>query len=177
MHDSTAKTGPCPGWGEWAFRLAKIVMGGRRLISWRQNDSAEQGDEIMSRDLVWTCMAEKRGRPLRRALSLAVLCLALLGGPPAWGQDRATVRNTVRQWIKTHVEQPNSYKGLQWSEVVKHQNDGPYAYSVRHVYQAANSAGQPQIFDVIFSFNHFGEIMGMEVLKGDREPDEHRLRP
>ena len=120
---------------------------------------------------------------------LLALALVLPGLAPAQprqepfnpSQKRMTkfdAQAKVREYLKRRLENPDTYKETDWSELVKLPGDGPYIYAIRHFYWAKPQYGPIGWADNIFYFDAEGEIAGIEnIAPGKSKPMKHRMRP
>ena len=100
---------------------------------------------------------------------VAVISLAVFGtGEPSCSSSQDdTVRNSgldasvwqVERYIKNHLNDPDSYKSMEWSKV---QKKGDVGYYVRHKYRAKNMFGGYVIHDQIFHLDADGKVIGVD---------------
>jgi len=63
----------------------------------------------------------------------------------------------VKRFLKKNLKDPDSYKGIEWSKVVRSDKPG-CEFSVRHKYRAKNSFGGYAISNQIFCMDMDGNV-------------------
>lgn len=74
----------------------------------------------------------------------------------------------VRSYLRENLKDPQSYDGIEWSDVIKAENG---TYMVRHKYRAKNSFGGYVVEEKIFVLSKDGEVMA--VLDSDYLDDNY----
>lgn len=64
----------------------------------------------------------------------------------------------VKDYLKNNLKDPDSYEGIEWSNVVK-QGDG--SFRVRHKYRAKNGFGGYVIENKVFVLDDNGNVIGL----------------
>ena len=70
----------------------------------------------------------------------------------------------VEQYLKTNLNDPDSYQGIAWSAVVKlndSKEQGFPKYQVRHKYRAKNGIGDYGVEEKVFKLDCLGNVVGV----------------
>jgi hypothetical protein len=67
----------------------------------------------------------------------------------------------VKNYLKKTLKDPDSYEGIEWSEVIKNNNG---TYTVRHKFRARNSFGGMVVENYVFVLNETGEVISATQL-------------
>lgn len=68
----------------------------------------------------------------------------------------------VERYLKTNLNDPDSYEGIEWSKVQITESDPKYKYYVRHKYRAKNSFGGYVVEHQIFYLDMEGNIVDVK---------------
>jgi hypothetical protein len=117
--------------------------------------------------------------PDRTALIILGTAILLLLASPSIAQqggDPGKLKASATNWLKEHLEKPETYRSQEWGKVVTH-SQGGRSYSIRHVYQFQDRSGEVQTVDRIFAFDLMGNVMGVENVPAGANPIWHNKRP
>ena len=67
----------------------------------------------------------------------------------------------VKNYLKRNLKDPDSYEGIEWSNVVKNDNG---TYNVRHKYRARNSFGGMVVENWVFVLDEYGNVISSSQL-------------
>jgi hypothetical protein len=87
------------------------------------------------------------------------LWLAPALAPPARAQA-VDPKTAVADFIKAGLIDPDSYEGVDWSQPVKLDVNGPYVQAIRHTYRLRDPMYGRVSFDDIFYLDADGHVMG-----------------
>lgn len=72
--------------------------------------------------------------------------------------------SVVKDYLKGNLKDPDSYEGIEWSEVQKLESG---QYMVRHKYRAKNSYGGYVVENQVFFYDETGEIFNVTPVTGE----------
>jgi hypothetical protein len=105
---------------------------------------------------------------MTRGLALFLIVFVLMAGVCAAAEPKNSKLDSSVYQVENYLEEvlndPDSYKGIEWSKVVKKGGD-PCYWVVRHKYRAKNRFGGYVIKNQLFCIDKEGKVRGAADFK------------